>query len=53
VYQQSGAYDVTATIVWEVSWSSSTGNGGVLAPLQRGTGFPLAVEQRQAVITHG
>jgi hypothetical protein len=53
VYQQSGDYAVTATIVWEVSWTSSTGAGGTLAPLQRGTTFPVAVEQRQAVITQG
>ncbi|MEY2463167.1 MAG: hypothetical protein QOH64_1305 [Acidimicrobiaceae bacterium] len=53
VYQRSGAYDVTATIVWEVTWTASNGAGGSLAPLQRGTGFPVPVEQRQAVITNG
>jgi hypothetical protein len=53
VYQDSGDYEITATIVWEVSWSASTGAGGTLAPLQRGTTFPVAVEQRQAVITQG
>jgi len=42
---------VLATIVWTVSWTSSTGAGGDLGTVQRSTQFPLTVEQRQAVIT--
>ena len=50
-YQHDGPYTVLATIVWTVSWTSSTGAGGDLGTVQRSTQFPLTVEQRQAVIT--
>jgi hypothetical protein len=51
VYQNSGTYNVVATIVWSVTWTATTGAGGNLGLFQRSTGFTINVEQRQAVIT--
>lgn len=47
-----GAFTVTATITWEVSWSSSiAGTGGALPSLQTESSARLRVEQVQSVDT--
>ena len=45
-----GAYTLTATVTYEVGWSSSTGEGGGLGTLERSTSVPVAVLEAQAVI---
>ena len=49
-----GAYNVTATITWTVSWSATgvTG-GGTLPPLQTSSTVPVRVEQVESVGTAG
>jgi hypothetical protein len=49
-YQHDGGADVVVTITWHVTWTASNGASGNLGDLERGTGFPVTVEQRQAVI---
>jgi hypothetical protein len=45
-----GAYPVTATILWSISWSSSGATGGgQLAPLFTSATIPLRVEQVESV----
>lgn len=44
-----GAFVVTATITWEVSWSSSVHAAGSLAPLQTRSSTSARVEQVQSV----
>ena len=51
LYQVRGAYTATATIVYEVTWSASNGEGGTLEPARRSTQFPMSVAERQAVGT--
>ncbi|MDP9333709.1 MAG: hypothetical protein M3Q30_10425 [Actinomycetota bacterium] len=49
---QSGErYPVTAWMVWKVSWSSTTGAGGVLPDVRRGTRLSLRVAEVQALVT--
>jgi hypothetical protein len=45
-----GAYALTATVTYEVTWSSSTGAGGSLGSLTRATTVPVVVEEAQALI---
>ena len=49
LYQVRGAYTATVTILYEVSWSASNGEGGTLEPAPRSTQFPMSVAERQAV----
>jgi hypothetical protein len=46
-------FTVTVTTTWQVTWTGSGGNGGTLPPLTRTRSFPLAVAQRQTVVTGG
>jgi hypothetical protein len=46
-------FTVTVTTVWEVTWRGSGGSGGTLPRLSRTSSFPLAVAQRQTVVTGG
>lgn len=46
-------FTVTVTTTWQVSWRGSGGAGGVLPPMRRTSTFPLAVAQRQTVVTSG
>lgn len=46
-------FTVTVTTVWEVTWRGSGGSGGTLPRLTRTSSFPLAVAQRQTVVTGG
>ena len=49
-----GAYPVTATVMWSVSWSSTgASGGGQLAPLFTSTTDPLRVEQVESVGLEG
>jgi hypothetical protein len=45
-----GAYSVSATVTYEVGWSSSTGSGGSLGGLTRTTTVPVTVTEAQALI---
>jgi hypothetical protein len=46
-------FTVRVTTVWDVSWRGSGGSGGSLPRLTRTSSFPLAVAQRQTVVTGG
>jgi hypothetical protein len=48
--QPAGTCTLTATITWDVSWTSTTGEGGELGPVTRTASIPLTVQQAQAVI---
>jgi hypothetical protein len=56
-YQESsggkpgGAYRVTATITWDITWKSTRGAGGVLAPLETVTAAEFRVAESQALNT--
>jgi hypothetical protein len=41
----------TFTTIWDVTWTSSTGAGGTLAPIIRTTTEPLAVAEMKALTT--
>jgi hypothetical protein len=45
-----GAYAVTATVTYAVSWSASTGAGGDLGTISRSTTVPVRVSEAQALI---
>lgn len=49
LYQHVGSYQVSATVHWSVTWSSTDGDGGTLADVARTTRFTLDVAERQAV----
>lgn len=46
-------FTVTVTTTWQVTWRGSGGSGGTLPALTRTGSFPLAVAQRQTVVTGG
>lgn len=46
-------FTVTVTTTWQVSWRGAGGSGGQLPALTRTSSFPLAVAQRQTVVTGG
>lgn len=48
-YQDRGAYPASATVHWELTWSSTDGDGGTLTPVERTTTFTMRVAERQAV----
>jgi hypothetical protein len=45
-----GAYEVTATVTYEVSWEASTGAGGALEEVTRTTTVPVVVQEAQALV---
>jgi hypothetical protein len=47
----SGAYSLTATVTFEVTWASNTGQGGSLGSISRSTTQPVVVGEVQAVGT--
>src|SRR5690606_5110301 len=49
-YTTSGTYTVTATITWDVAWTSTTGQGGPLDDLVTSASVAVTAEQRQAVL---
>lgn len=46
-------FTVTVTTTWQVSWTGTAGSGGTLPQLTTSRSFPLAVAQRQTVVTGG
>jgi hypothetical protein len=46
-------FTVTVTTTWRVTWRGSSGSGGTLPALTTTSRFPLAVAQRQTVVTGG
>jgi hypothetical protein len=46
-------FTVTVTTRWQVTWTGTGGSGGTLPELTRTSSFPLAVAQRQTVVTGG
>jgi hypothetical protein len=46
-------FTVTVTTSWQVTWTGSAGGGGTLPVLTTSSSFPLAVAQRQTVVTGG
>jgi hypothetical protein len=46
-------FTVTVTTRWQVRWTGTGGSGGTLPALTRSSSFPVAVAQRQTVVTGG
>jgi hypothetical protein len=51
--QPGGAYRVTVTITWDVTWAGAGGAGGALAPLQTVAAAQFRVAESQALNTNG
>jgi hypothetical protein len=51
--QPSGAYKVTVTITWDITWAGAGGAGGALAPLQTVAAAQFRVAESQALNTNG
>jgi hypothetical protein len=49
--QPGGAYRVTATITWDITWTSTGGAGGVMPPLQTTAAAQFRVAESQALNT--
>jgi hypothetical protein len=48
-----GAYTVTTTVVWAVTWEATNGEAGVLPDATRTASVDLVVGERQAVVSYG
>ena len=44
-------FETTLTISWSISWASSTGAGGALAPFETSSSTPLAVAEVKGLVT--
>ena len=51
--QPGGAYKVTVTITWDITWAGAGGAGGALAPLQTVAAAEFQVAESQALNTSG
>jgi hypothetical protein len=51
--QPGGAYRVTVTITWDITWAGAGGAGGALAPLQTVAAAQFRVAESQALNTSG
>jgi len=51
--QTGGAYRVTVTITWDITWAGTGGAGGALAPLQTVAAADFQVAESQALNTSG
>jgi hypothetical protein len=51
--QPGGAYHLTVTITWRVTWTGTGGAGGVLAPLSTTAAAAFRVAESQALNTSG
>jgi hypothetical protein len=51
--QPGGAYQVTVTITWDITWAGTGGAGGVLPPLFTQAAAAMRVAESQAVNTGG
>ena len=50
---RAGVYDATVYIDWDIAWTATNGESGVLPATSRGTTFPVRVIERQAVVCQG
>ena len=50
--QPSGAYRVTVTVTWDITWTGTGGAGGALAPLDTVTAAAFRVAESQALDTN-
>jgi hypothetical protein len=48
-----GKFAATLTIEWDITWTSSTGAGGTLAPATTTAGVAVPVREVQAIVTGG
>jgi hypothetical protein len=46
-------FTVTVTTTWNVTWVGTGGSGGTLPTISTSRSFPLAVAQRETVVTNG
>jgi len=51
--QPGGAFRVTVTVTWDITWKATGGAGGVLAPLQTVAAAEFRVAESQALNTSG
>jgi len=51
--QPAGAYQVTVTITWDITWTATGGAGGALAPLHTIGAAQFQVAESQALNTSG
>ena len=51
--QPGGAYPVTVTITWDITWDGPGGAGGALAPLETAAAADFRVAESQALNTSG
>jgi hypothetical protein len=51
--QPGGAYRVTVTITWDITWTATAGAGGALAPLRTAGAAGFRVAESQALDTDG
>jgi hypothetical protein len=51
--QPGGAFRVTVTITWDITWTATGGAGGALAPLQTVAAAQFRVAESQALNTSG
>jgi hypothetical protein len=50
LFEDAGAFHLTATVTYRVAWTASTGDAGGLGPLTRASTVPIVVDQAQALI---
>jgi hypothetical protein len=48
-----GTFAASVTIEWDITWTSSTGAGGTLAPANTTVGVAVPVHEVQAIVTGG
>ena len=51
--QPAGAYRVTVTVTWDITWAGAGGAGGALAPLATAAAAEFRVAESQALNTSG
>ena len=51
--QPRNAYTARVIVTWRVTWTGSGGRSGTLPLMERQTTFPIAVAERQTVVTMG
>lgn len=51
--QPANTYTARVTVAWRVTWRGSGGQSGALPLMERESTFPVAVAERQTVVTRG